>query len=230
MAPHSAVKPVAQQASQLVAAPASEAVLAAATPASASAMQAAVTAMNSIGSSEDSPSSLEACDYIFTTMQQQARSAAPLPDMLPASTTDIGRNAANIAILSAAQPKDVTPEMTNTVFNGLNSSSGYIRNKAKQALQDVLQQPTLSRACADTAAAGMRSIITYFAKNNSPSATTPTPQAPVVVPPAIPTPASPAANNSSSSQGTQQLPSLAAWALDMLLTVAHVDEMHSWVA
>ncbi|WIA40393.1 hypothetical protein OEZ86_013753 [Tetradesmus obliquus] len=180
--------------------------------------------MNSIGSSEDSPSSLEARDYIFTTMQQQARSASALPDMLPASSTDIRCNAANIAIFSGAQTQDVTPEMVKTVFNGLNSSSGYIRDKAQQALQEVLQQPTLSRACADAAAAGMHSIIAYFAKN-SPSVTKPTPQAPVVGPPAIPTPASPAANNySSSNQSIQQLPPLAAWALDMLLTVAHVNE------
>lgn len=224
MAPNSAVKPVPQQASQLTAAPAGEAALSAATPAAAAAMLAAITAMNCIGSSDDSPSSLEARDYIFTTMQQQARSASALPDMLPTSSTDIGCNAANIAIFSAAQPQDVTPEMVNTVFNGLNSSSGYIRDKAQQALQEVLQQPTLSRACADTAAAGMHSIIAYFAKN-SPSVTKPTPQAPVVGPPAIPTPASPAANNnSSSSQSIQQLPPLAAWALDMLLTVAHVNE------
>jgi hypothetical protein len=197
-------------------------------------MQAAVTAMNSIGSLEENPSCLEAHDYIFTDMQQQARSAASLPDMFPASSTDIGSCAANIAILSAAQPQSVAPHMINTVFNRLNSSSGFIRDKAQQVLQDVLQNSDLSRACADTAAAGMRSIINYFAKNSAAAAphalAPPATGTPVGTAPAAPVPGT--ANNSqqlfqnssSINQGSQQLPPLAAWALDMLLIVARVDE------
>jgi hypothetical protein len=231
MAPSVSVKQAAQQDGQLAAVPAGKAAPLDKPAARTSAMQAAAIAMSCTSSIKDEPSHIEVYDHIFGAMQQQASSEASLPDMFPASTAEIGQCAANIAILSAAKVQHITPAMINTVFSCLNSSSDYIRDKAQQVLHDVMQQTDLSRPCADTAVAGMRSIIKYFA--NSKSAAIPVPTAAVSVgtpagSPAAPVTQEPLAPTASPYAGAhrsqQQLPPLAAWALDMLLLVAHVDE------
>jgi hypothetical protein len=237
MAPASVVKQAALRDSQPAAVPAGKAVLPVGTPPSA--MQAAVTAMDSVNNSLSESSCLVARDYIFNTMQQKAGSAASLPGMFPASSENIGSCTANIAILSVAQPQDITPDMITTVFNCLNSNSGCVRDKAQQVLGDVLQQQNLSRACADTAAAGMRSIVSYFAKNSPAAISNTNGATPLASTPAAhgfeqtsrpanaPTNSQQAvlqASNNNSKDGSPQLPPLATWALDMLLNVAHVDE------
>jgi hypothetical protein len=232
MAPSYSLKQPAQQDGQLAAVPAGTAAPVGKPAARISAMLAAAIAMNGTSSIEDKYSRTEVYDHIFGAMQQQASSEATLPDMLPASSTEIGQSAANIAILAAAKVQQITPAMINTVLSCLNSSSDYVRDKAQKVLQDVMQQTNLSRPCADTAAAGMRSITKYFA--NSRQAAIPVPTAAVAAAAAaaavgIPagTPAVAMTNKPphvGAQDSQQQLPPLAAWALDMLLLVAHVDE------
>jgi hypothetical protein len=230
MDPFVAVKKAAQQVGQLAAASTGKAVPSGKPAAATSAMQAAAIAFKSTSSIEDKTTRTEVLDHILCAMQQQASSELPLPDMYPASSTDVGECAANIAILSAAQMQHITPEMINIVFSCLNSSSNYIRDKAQQVLQNVMQQRGISRPCADTAAAGMRIIIRYFANTKPAAIPLPTAAAagnnPAGVPAVTPGPlATNDKNISGDVEGSQQqLAPLALWALDMLLLVAHVDE------